>query len=245
MLQWLKQDEQVRRIKMVQRRLNDDLAQISIKIDTSPQRLFSSLRQRIIKLPMNKASAAQWCATVLNTKKSGIREEEIRWSVLWQYLSQPESQTLLFKDDLLSAIGFIDTRLELSTQLIRNQAGGLNFDEVAQRLPHQDFYKNILGLDDSCHCIFRYLDQKRNYRVGVLKTLRQDHSMALNTAWFVLDPHGRPVTNLTEPESFFYSHSNTAMQAAHRHARHLGCPEWYALSRPLRLFNLVWRQRLP
>ena len=218
LLEWLEQPEQMRRIEMVRRRLDKDLAQLSVKTDVSPQQLFSSLQQRILKLPMNKASAAQWRATVLNMKKSGLREEEIRWSGLWQFLSRTEADTLLHKHDLLAAISFKNIRLELSTQLIRNQTGGLQFIEVAQRLPRQTFYKTALALDNSCHCILRYVDQKRNYRVGVVKTLQQTHPMALNTTWFVLDPHGRPVANQDKPEQLFYASSNTAIQAAHRHA---------------------------
>ena len=217
-LQWLKAPDQVRRIETARRRLNGNLAQLSVKTDTSPKQLFSALEKRIAALPMKKARVSQWQATVLNMKKNGIREEEIRWSGLWQKLSRLDGESILHKDDLLAAINFENIRLELTNELIRNEASGLRFDEVAQRLPRQSNYRTAFGLDDSCHCILRYVDQARNYRVGVVKTLRQTHRMALNTTWFVLDPHGRPVVNQSQPESLFYADSDSAKHAAQTHA---------------------------
>jgi len=215
---WLEQPEQLRRIETVRRRLDDDIAQLSISTDAAPQHLFSTLQQRIATLPMKKATAAQWRATVLNMKKNGVREEEIRWSGLWQHLSRTDADALLHKNDLLDAINFKDIRLELNTQLIRNQAGGLRFIEVAQRLPRHGLYKTSLGLDDDCHCILRYVDQRRNYRVGVVKSLRSSPKTVQNGTWFVLDPHGRSLVNPSSPDSQFFSDSDTAKHVAHRHA---------------------------
>jgi len=97
-------------------------------------------------------------------------------------------------------------------------------------MPHQVVYRAALKLDHNCLCILRYLDNYCNYRVGVVKTLNNDHHMSLNKYWFALDPYGRAVSNKKEADGIddiktglFFENSADAKSAADKHAReHLG-----------------------
>jgi hypothetical protein len=165
-------------------------------------------------------------ATIENLKCDGIREEEIHWSGISAFLRNSKPDLMLDKKQILDAICFDNLRLELSTEQIWKANGGLSFKEIAQRMPHQTVYRAALKLDESCHCILRFIDNRYNYRVGVVKTLRNGHAMALNKFWFALDPYGRAIRNTENPDpqaSHFFNCSESAKMAANRHARrHLG-----------------------
>lgn len=85
-------------------------------------------------------------------------------------------------------------------------------------MPHQAVYRAALKLDNSCHCILRYVDDTYNYRVGAVKTLNYGHHMALNKYWFALDCYGRAITN-KKNNSLYYNNSEDAKVAADQHAR--------------------------
>jgi hypothetical protein len=215
---WLQEPNQTRRIRGVWRRLPEEHVSFSVKLNSAPQNLYSELRRRVAALPMQRASVGQWRATILNMTHAGVRQEEIDWSgVLQQLQRHGDERDKLHRDQILGYINFPNLRLELSAEQIWGERGVLSFREVAQRLPHQAIYRAALKLDDSCHCVLRYLDDSCNYRVGVVKTLRYGHCMALNKFWFALDPYGRPLRN-EQNDSLFYDSSEPALQAARRHA---------------------------
>jgi hypothetical protein len=86
-------------------------------------------------------------------------------------------------------------------------------------MPHQVVYRAALKLDDSCHCILRYVDATYNYRVGVIKNLSPAHHMAMNKFWFAFDPYGRAIVNKRN-NSLYFDNSDAARSAADKHARH-------------------------
>jgi len=227
---WAQQDEQYRRIETARRRLIEDQQQRSVKLYSSPQHLYSLLQHRLIDLPLKKATSEQWLATISNQTKKGVREEEIYWSGLPRFLKQYPSDKLINKTQLLKKLTDDNTRIELSIEQIWGENGGLNFNEVAQRMHHQAVYRAALKLDDSCLCILRYVDNTCNYRVGVVKTSSNNHHMALNKYWFALDPYGRAITNETPVSDddrnkacLFFDNSFDAKSAADKHARaHFG-----------------------
>jgi hypothetical protein len=219
---WLQLDTQYRQIETARRRLIEQQERLSVKLNSAPQQLYSLLKRRLHGLPMQRATVAQWRGTLSNLKKSGLREEELQWSGLPAFLQTLDASTLLSKQQLLAAIDFDPIRLELSSERQWGANGGLSFQEVGQRMPHQAVYRATLRLDASCHCILRYVDSRYNYRVGVVKTLADGHHMALNRYWFALDPYGRAIRNDIDPPRF-YDSSEAAMAAADDHARaHLG-----------------------
>lgn len=219
---WVRHDDRRRLIETARRRLIDSQPQLSVRLYSAPRHLFSLLRQRLQALPQPRATAAQWRATLANMTQSGVRAEELHWSGLPAYLQQQAPDTVLGKARLLKQLNFRHTRLELSTEQIWGADGGLNFLEVARRMPHQAVYRAALKLDPSCLCVQRYVDSCCNYRVGVVKTLYNGHPMALNKYWFALDPYGRAVPNHEARDSgnrLFFDSSLDAKLAADRHAR--------------------------
>lgn len=219
---WLQEKDQKRQIETARRRLNDNQQNLSVKTYSSPQYLYSLLEKRLNNLPLQRASAAQWHATIINMKQKGLRDEEIQWSGLIQFLDQQGKNALISKNKILENMAKKNLRLELSIEQVWGDNGGLSFQEVALRMPHQTVYRAALKLDENCLCILRYLDEVCNYRVGVVKTLNNDHPMALNKYWFALDPYGRAIVNEKNPQLFF-ENSVDAKFAADEHAReHLG-----------------------
>ncbi len=217
---YIQQDDQRRRIETARRRLIENQQQLSVKSYTSPQHLYSLLQQRLSELPLRRASAAQWLATIENFRQSGVREEEIHWSGIRHYLQQQVPESIISKQQLQQK-GDNKLRIELSIEQIWGENGGLSFIEVAQCMLHQVVYRAALKLDHECICVLRYVDKYCNYRVGVIKTMNNDHPMALNKYWFALDPYGRAIANSNA--SLFYENSLEAKTAANDHAHeHLG-----------------------
>jgi hypothetical protein len=227
---WIQQEDQRRLIETARRRLIEHQQQLSVRLYSSPQHLYSLLKHRLAELPLQQAKAVQWLATINNQKQNGVREEEIQWSGLRQYLLKQPSDKLLRKTQLLENWKDKDLRIELTTEQVWGENGGLNFKEVAQRMLHQAVYRAALKLDENCLCVLRYVDSGCNYRVGVIKTLLNSHHMALNKYWFALDPYGRAINNNSETDTgnenmacLFFENSLDAKTAADEHARkHFG-----------------------
>jgi len=217
LLYWAGQHPQKLRIETARRRLADNQHQLSAKHNLSTQSLYSSLHYRLKKLTLQRANVTQWQATINNMQQNGIRREEIIWSGLQAFLSKQKQDDKLTKNQLLAAINLQNIRLELSSEQVWDNNGGLYFQEVAYRMPHQAVYRAALKLDASCQCILRYIDNSFNYRVGVIKTLTYEHHMAMNKFWFALDPYGRAIIN--NKESLYFNDSEAAKKAADKHAR--------------------------
>jgi hypothetical protein len=215
--QWITQNTQKLKIETARRRLVDDQNQLSVKQFSAPGFLYSRLKERLQQLPLRQATTKQWLATIINMRQSGVRQEEIIWSGLQHFLSRQPEMSRLTKQQVLEKADFSNIRLELSVEQIWGTEGGLSFKEVAQQMPHQAVYRAALKLDQSCHCILRYVDDSCNYRVGVVKTLSFGHKMSLNRYWFSLDPYGRAIIN-KKTGTAFYSNSSSAISAADQRA---------------------------
>ena len=216
-LHWLQQHKQPL-LKSVRRRLEGCHAGLSIKTNSAPEYLHSRLQRWLTNHSTQRATAAQWQATLLNLKNTGIKEEELQWSGLLTFLSTQAAGQCVEKSQLLSLLEANLLRIELTLEREWAADGSLAFREVATQLPHQAIYRTKLKLDASCHCVLRYLDDGFNYRIGVIKTLAYGHFMAMNRFWFALDPYGRPISNDADGNRFF-STSGKAMEAANKHAR--------------------------
>lgn len=218
--QWITKPSQKRCIETARRRLIEKQKLLSVKHNSSPEFLYSTLRHRLERIKLQRTNVSQWKSTIKNMQQAGIRLEEITWSGLHDFLAKKDEDSLLTKDQLLAAISFNNCRLELSNETIQSNTGGLRYKEVAQRMPHQAVYRASLNLDNSCQCILRYVDQNYNYRVGVIKTLSYEHAMAMNKYWFALDPYGRAIIKQNN-NSFYYETSEEAKKAADTHAKEL------------------------
>jgi hypothetical protein len=219
--EWIQQETQKKIIETARRRLLDNQKHISVKKYSATEKLYSLFEERLRKLSMQCATAEQWLATINNLKKKGIREDEIQWSGVTRYLRQHTSDTVISKTELINNLNYKNIRLELSSEQIWGSNGGLNFKEVAFRMEHQVVYRSTLKLDEDCICILRYVDTVCNYRVGVVKTLNNNHNMALNKYWFALDSYGRAIVNEAKGDNpgLFFENSLDAKLAADKHAR--------------------------
>lgn len=218
---WLQLKEQQQRINTARRRLHDEQKHLSARHYSAPRYLYSLLEKRIRHLPMQRATAAHWHATIEKFKQSGLKEEEIHWSGLYQYLQQFDKNKFITKKQLLKILEKKNLRLALSIEQVWGDEGGLSFKEVAFFMQHQAVYRASLKLDEDCRCLLRYVDNGCNYRIGVVKTLNKDHPMALNKYWFALDPYGRAITNdnADSDKPLFFDNSMDAKFAANKHAR--------------------------
>lgn len=222
---WVKEADQIRVIETARRRLIDIQEQLSVKTYSAAKQLYSILQQRLMNIPLQRATAEQWQATISNQKQNGIREEEIQWSGLMPYLRQHSANTIISKADIISNLSYKNIRVELSSEQVWEANGGLSFSEVALRMQNQAVYRAALKIDENCLCVLRYVDSVCNYRVGVVKTLNNNHYMALNKYWFALDSYGRAIPNPTKSnsknhkEQLFFENSVDAKFAADKHAR--------------------------
>lgn len=220
LLNWVQKNDQRRVIESARRRLIGKQKYLSVKTYSAPQQLYRILEERLIKLPLQRATAEQWLATIYNQKKKGVSDEEIHWSGVTQFLRQKNSNAVISKKEIIEQLHYENISLELSSEQVWGSDGGLSFKEVALRMSHQVVYRAALKLDDDCLCVLRYIDDVLNYRVGVVKTLNKNHKMALNKYWFALDSYGRAITNDTaKHSSLFFDNSVDAKLAADKHAR--------------------------
>ena len=60
-------------------------------------------------------------------KQRGVREEEIQWSGLYNYLNQQAAASILSKTEILQQLCYDNIRLELTTEQIWGENGGLSF----------------------------------------------------------------------------------------------------------------------
>lgn len=220
LFKWVQHEDQRRVIEAARRRLIKNQKYLSVKSYSAPQHFYRVLEDRLIKLPLQRATAEQWLATIFNQKKKGVSEDEIQWSGVTHYLRQKNSTAVISKNEIIEQLRYENISLELSSEQVWGSDGGLNFKEVALRMPHQAVYRSALKLDDDCLCVLRYVDEVLNYRVGVVKTLNKNHHMALNKYWFALDSYGRAINNESAKSSrLFFDNSIDAKLAADKHAR--------------------------
>ncbi|MDH5301385.1 MAG: hypothetical protein OEW58_08500 [Gammaproteobacteria bacterium] len=215
---WLCEPAQQRLIESSRTRLIGCQTDISVKNSTAPAGLHSALVRWLQSTSLQRASVAQWRASLQNLAQFGLRQDELHWSGVRDFLkSLPDTQTLTLQQ-LLAAIDFRNIRLEMSLERIWDTQGQLAFREVALKFPHQAQVRAALKLDRSCYGILRYVNDDYNYRVGVVKTLAYGHYQAMNRYWFVLDSYGRPVCDESRGMAKYYDSSAQAMRAANRHA---------------------------
>ncbi len=98
---WAKQKDQHRLIESARRRLIEKQKNLSVKTYSAPQHFYRILEERIIKLPLQRATAKQWLATIYNQKKKGVCDEEIHWSGVSQFLRQKNSHDVITKKEIM------------------------------------------------------------------------------------------------------------------------------------------------
>ncbi len=129
---WLRERPQRQRIESARHRVMYDSLPRRIERHAYPDRLYSCLARRVAALPMNRASVAQWRATLVNLTASGIRRDELEWSGVLEFLDATDARRKLHRDDIQRRIGFPGLQLVLSTELTGAGAWRLPFQERAR-----------------------------------------------------------------------------------------------------------------
>ncbi|MFQ5471113.1 MAG: hypothetical protein ACE5EH_12590 [Gammaproteobacteria bacterium] len=229
-LQWLDDKSQVAEIEGARSRiLYDELPHELIKYPY-PELLFSMLKQQITALPLKRAQARQWRNTILNLRGSGIREEEIFWSGIINFLDQFQEQpaTVIEKETILSNISFAGIKMTLTNELCRDESPVIHFDDRVRRLSLDECEKANLLVADGEIAVQRYVSSLLNYRVGYIR----DNKRLQNPnerLWFLLNPFGKLILNNNNQ---YYSDIDTAFSAASHDAR-----KHYALRKSPQLNN--------
>ncbi len=170
---WLEEPRQRQEIEAARRRVMYDSLPQRVRVFDYPRRLYSLLARRVAALPMARASAAQWRATLSNMARNGIRHDELRWCGVLDFLSATDPRQSIHRDDIRRRIGFPGLRLELSNELVRAGDYRLPFREVAR-------LRDWRGQRATC----RYLDEAFGYCVLMLK------DACNRPRWQALDPMG-------------------------------------------------------
>ncbi|MDH5784777.1 MAG: hypothetical protein OEZ16_04110, partial [Chromatiales bacterium] len=214
---WIRDESQIRLIEQARSRLLAERGLTREELFDYPQRLYSSLRERIERLPMRRAPAVQWQRTLINMRRDGLRREEIDWSGVTEFLSLHREERSISRESLLDAIKLDRITPQLSNELDCDTKCHLPFDEVVQRIPGYHLQMAGYPVCEEDIGVVRFRNREYSYRVGMLRHRGRSLSSEAGK-WFVLGPYGKVViaTGATTP---FFTDSHSALQAADAHAR--------------------------
>ncbi|MET0052229.1 MAG: hypothetical protein ABW095_14290 [Candidatus Thiodiazotropha sp.] len=225
-IDWLNQDNQIRHIEQARNRIVTDDFPLLERNFSYPERLYSRLRSKLARIPLQRASVNQWHNTLHNLKQQGVRDDEIRWSGLLPYLTRQEQlgRKSISRKELLDHIDFSVIRLELTQELVSDRTCDLHFVEV----PQFNIQKN-LKLErpltwQNEKCAVRYVDTMHYYKVGFIKPTTPQPTGTRPVEWFILDTSDNPVSNPATGD-YRFPDKSLAFQAASQHAlQHVGVP---------------------
>ncbi len=221
-LAWIQQPEQVREIEHARRRL---LAEPTQRAPEAlrypyPEQFYSELYRRIRDLPMPKATPEQWLATLKRMTHDGLREEELAWSGLPEYLKaqQRRGTPRIWRDELCARIDFSAIKVELVNELVPPRRAGIDWQERCALLDTAALAH--LGLPPARRAVIRlcgpvhHPGHGRHYCIGQYHALGERPGSA--PSWFVLDPFGSLVPGR---EGRLQPSRQAAVALAERHAR--------------------------
>ncbi|MES9992640.1 MAG: hypothetical protein ABW098_11835 [Candidatus Thiodiazotropha sp.] len=228
-INWIQQEQQVREIEQVRKRIIDNEHPLTEKEYSYPGQLYSSLLRRIEKLSLHRASPRQWKHTLMNMSRSGIRKEELTWSGLLHFLDTMENEETpsITREQLLSQIDFSAIRLSLTNEYAADHAHALELTEIptSRSINHSLTPRAITNPSDCC--VMRYVDPLHYYKVGYLKNVKNRDRIPSSQQWFALDSLGNPIGD-EQTNQHHFSTKEQAFSVASRHAlQHLGIPVEY------------------
>lgn len=216
---WLKEPPQRQEIERARQRIECRVLPERVHRVHYAGRLYSSLKKHIQALPQLSAPPQQWKKTILKLRQQGIREDEITWSGIIPFLDDAIrlGKVRVKKGELLHRIDFSDLQLEMRNEMQREGGCGLDFIEVAKRLGDAEIKRSGMSLGQGDMAIVRYLEPQRRYRIGVIWRQGRALSAAEGNDWFLLDPHGRAITNHAS-QSYRFSDRQQAEEVANANA---------------------------
>lgn len=212
---WLLEPEQVSRIELARLRFTDDLNVVTVRDDFAPYHLYSSLLYKINQLTLARATVSQWKSTLTNLMRSGVKEEELIWSGVLDRLSlSGGDEVFLTKEQILGWVDFSPVRVAMSSEVISEFDGLVDFVEVARLLPTAEVKVPAGLLSDDVQFLVRYISERYQYRIGFIRFLK--HPYSLSHPWFLLDVSGNLIPNSVDG-ALFYNDLESAKKMAGRH----------------------------
>jgi len=181
LLDWLEQSHVRYEIEGARRKLIYDELPATIISHSYPECLYSNLRKLITFMPKTNMSARQWRQTLLNLQKKGIRQEELKWSGLLDYLAQTEHSPdeKIGKETILGNINFSNIRLLMTNELVSPENGN-NKPEYSCKYRHislfggEDYREWLISLPDYQHSHFCSHYTERNILLHIRTKTRFD-----------------------------------------------------------------------
>ena len=231
-LSWITEGSGFHEIEGARNKVIYDTLPHTIQSFDYPQRLYSTLQRRIAAMSMASSSVTQWRNTILNMRHCGVREEEIKWSGVLNFLDEAESvgHNTITRKELLTRIDFGRIHLELSNELVREKGCHLHFEDKAEILSPEQYLRTGLSLGLDEYAVSRCSDSLLNYRIAYIRLQRRGSLYARR--WVVLDPFDRALTNDGDNSVIFHPDMTTAKDAAGVHAQ-----THYGVKSPLRPSN--------
>lgn len=159
-IEWLRQDVAVKEINNARIRIANDPYRLKTLEYDYPGRLYSGLRRRLAALPLNRASPEQWRRTILNMKREGVSDEEIRWSGVLDALSPARGlfAGMITREEVLEQVDFSKIRLELVNELVADSNSSQSF---RQANPYE--YLSLYGGEDYREWLLLLPDYPRSH----------------------------------------------------------------------------------
>jgi len=218
-LEWIKEGGAFNEIEGARNKVIYDTLPHTIRSFDYPQRFYSILQRRIAAMSMTSSSVTQWRNTILKMKHCGVREEEIKWSGILEFLDEAEStgHNTISRKELLTRIDFGNIRLELSNEMNRKDVCPLYFREMARTISPEEYLRSGLSLNEDEYAVARYTDTLLNYTVVYIRS--HGHGADCAPRWVVTDPFDRVLVKDGEDTVIYYPDACAAKEAAGRHAQ--------------------------
>lgn len=209
---WLQQ--QVALIKQARQQLLYDNLPQRVDVLAYPQQLIPRLPRILERLPLQKATATQWLGVLAGAGKLGLKQEELGYSGLIDYLERHQpSNEILEKQHLLEQLDYQQIKLQVSQELYTDHGPELLFSEICKPLDGKQSTRLPLP-GHKARCIARFVDKLFGYQVCLIKS---GDKLLSTQQWIALDPYGKCILNPELGDAFFID-AHGARQAARHHA---------------------------
>jgi len=160
-------------------------------VDVSPLPLVSSIPAVVRELGPNRASAAQWSATLHALTEKGVKREELQLSGVLARLAQLPSEAKLSKAQVLRLVNLSHAMPKLVSESRFGFAARAGWRECCDRLPAKEHKpRRLHGIGHGmAHVRFRH----RSLGWAVARTRFSDLLVEQRDWWIVLDESGRLV----------------------------------------------------
>lgn len=180
-------------------------------VELAPIPIVSALSAMVAKLGLRRASAAQWLSTLSGLTAKGIRQEELRHSLLLTMLKRADPEFRLPVRRIQRFISLDHLRPRLMTECAHGFASEAGWRNCCHRLPvRKKRRRGAIGNGRDELQVIRY--QHRTFGWSLLRRTRfADLLDDRRDRWLILDEHGKPVHSARADE---FDDQQAAMDAA-------------------------------